>query len=205
MLVALRRSKIHPQSLIPGLIPNRAAPLAGAPLHLIATSHVAAHHLLLFLPAESDPQGLRPRQLRDVPAGKLAFKFSADVDPPTGLPSEESKSIPQFRMILTRGERTKRCSALCRPPDGQRALALYGAADDSNTTSFRIRSLFVRWKLLFATSRRRIWQLSFRIPWFGTNDSNYIAFVGRRNAQPDATRLRSRLSQNLCCHRLRRL
>src|ERR1044071_8801573 len=42
---------------------------------------------------ESDPQGLRPRQLRDVPAGKLAFKFTADVDPPTGLPNEENKSI----------------------------------------------------------------------------------------------------------------
>ena len=42
----------------------------------------------LLIPAcrsESDSQTLRPRQLRDVPANKLAFNFQADVQPPANL------------------------------------------------------------------------------------------------------------------------
>jgi len=87
---------------------------------------------------ETDPQGLRPRQLRDVPAGKLAFKFSPDVDPPSGLPSEESKSIPAIQDDFDARRKDEALLRTVASPDGQRALALYGAADDSNTTTFRI-------------------------------------------------------------------
>src|SRR6266404_6308399 len=42
---------------------------------------------------DSDSLSLRPRQLRDVPANRLALNFQADVEPPPGLPSEEAKII----------------------------------------------------------------------------------------------------------------
>jgi len=78
-------------------------------------------------------------QLRDVPAGKLAFKFSADVDPPNGLPGEESKSIPAIQDDFDARRKDEALLRTVPSPDGQRALALYGAADDSNTKIYFFR------------------------------------------------------------------
>ena len=101
-----------------------------------------------------------------MPAGKLAFKFSADVDPPNGLPGEESKSIPAIQDDFDARRKDEALLRTVASPDGQRASGSLGAADDSNTTTFRI-DLYSSEETSFATSRRRTWQLSFRIPWFG--------------------------------------
>ena len=57
--------------------------------------------LVFLIPAcrtERDSQTLRPRQLRDVPANKLAFNFLADVEPPANLPSDVVKTATAIQV-----------------------------------------------------------------------------------------------------------
>lgn len=137
----------------------------------------------------SDSQTLRPRQLRDVPANKLAFNFQADVQPPENLASDEGKSLPAIQQDFE----TKRPNdALLRTvssPDGQRALALYGTADESATT-FRID--------LYSTDGNFIRNVTppalavvFQDSVAWSADSSMFAFVGRKSvaAQPSPTPL----------------
>jgi hypothetical protein len=182
MLVALRRrSKTQARSLIAGSAPTRWRAFA-----LISLSTLLVIASCSSCRRETDPQSLRPRQLRDVPAGKLAFKFSADVDPPSGLPGEESKSIPAIQDDFDSRRKDEALLRTVASPDGQRALALYGAADDSNTTTFRIDLYssdgnFIR--NITPPNLAVVFQDS--VVW--TSDSNYIAFVGRRNARSEAS------------------
>ena len=134
---------------------------------------------------DSDPQGLRPRQLRDVPAQRLAFKFSADVEPPAGL-SDEVKSIPAIQDDF---DARRKDDALLRTvisPDGQRALALYGTADQPSTNTFHID--------LYGSDGNFIRNITppnlavvFEDSVVWSSDSTAIAFVGRRSAQPQAS------------------
>lgn len=185
MLVARRRSKIHAKSLHPGLIPNRrltrrrAFALISLGAFMLITSCTSCRR-------ESDPQSLRPRQLRDVPAGRLAFKFSADVDPPTGLSGEESKSISAIQDDFDARRKDEALLRTVASPDGQRALALYSAADDSNTTTFRIDLYSADGNFIRNITPPNL-AVVFQDSVVWTSDSNYIAFVGRRNAQPGAS------------------
>ncbi len=135
---------------------------------------------------ESDPQGLRPRQLRDVPASKLAFKFTADVDPPTGLPGEEIKSISAIQDDFDARRTDEALLRTVPSPDGQRALALYGAADESSTTTFRIDLYSADGNFIRNVTPPNL-AVVFQDSVVWTSDSNYIAFVGRRSAQPQAS------------------
>src|SRR6185295_4690792 len=52
--------------------------------------------LLVFATAcrsDSEAQRVRPRQMRDVPAKRLAFTFAADVDAPAGIDTNQPKTI----------------------------------------------------------------------------------------------------------------
>src|SRR5436309_7402231 len=94
----------------------------------------------LLVPAcrsESDSQSLRPRQLRDVPANRLAFNFQADVQAPANLSSDEVKSAPAIQQDFDSRRQQDALLRTVMSPDGQRGLALYGTADES-TTTFRI-------------------------------------------------------------------
>src|SRR5437588_10460207 len=89
--------------------------------------------LVFLVPAcrsASDSQTLRPRQLRDVPANKLAFNFQADVQPPANLPSEEAKSAPAIQQDFDSRRQNDALLRTVVSPDGARALALYGTADE---------------------------------------------------------------------------
>jgi hypothetical protein len=136
-----------------------------------------------------DSQTLRPRQLRDVPANKLAFNFQADVQPPENLASDEAKSLP----VIQQDFETKRPNdALLRTvtsPDGARALALYAVADEP-TTTFRIDLYsadgnFIR--NVTPPTLAVVFQDS--VAW--SADSSMFAFVGRKSAtaQPSPTPL----------------
>lgn len=182
MQVALRSSKIHATSLSPGLIPNRRL----ARLVAFGLISISAFLLITSCRRENDPQSLRPRQLRDVPAGKLAFKFSADVDPPPGLTGDENKNISAIQDDFDARRKDEALLRTVASPDGQRALALYGTADESSTTTFRIDLYssdgnFIR--NITPPNLAVVFQDS--VVW--TSDSNYIAFVARRNAQPQAS------------------
>ncbi|HYW72450.1 MAG TPA: hypothetical protein VE961_15545, partial [Pyrinomonadaceae bacterium] len=138
--------------------------------------------LLLLIPAcrnESDSQTLRPRQLRDVPANKLAFNFQADVQTPPNLAADEAKTAPAIQQDFDSKRQNDALLRTVMSPDGQRALALYNTADQS-TTTFRIDLYsadgnFIR--NVTPPALAVVFQDS--VSW--SADSSMIAFVGRRN------------------------
>ena len=150
--------------------------------------------LLLVLPllapackTTSDSQTLRPRQLRDVPANKLAFNFQADVQPPENLASDQAKSLPVIQQDFETKRPNDALLGTISSPDGQRALALYGTADEPATT-FRID--------LYSTDGNFIRNVTpptlavvFQDSVAWSADSSMFAFVGRKSAaaQPSPT------------------
>jgi len=143
--------------------------------------------LTLSCRSDGDSQSLRPRQLRDVPASRLAFNFQADVASPPGLSSDEVKRIPAIQQDFDSRRSNDALLRTVASPDGQRALALYGTADEP-TTTFRIDLYssdgnFIR--NVTPPSLAVVFQDS--VVW--SADSNFIAFVGRRSneAQPSPT------------------
>ncbi|HEV7395875.1 MAG TPA: hypothetical protein VGN86_05130, partial [Pyrinomonadaceae bacterium] len=81
---------------------------------------------------------IRPLVMRDVPAQRLAFRLEAD----TGLPeelkvNEQNDKIPEIQTDFNNNRKDDALLRTVKSPDGQRALALYGTADDP-TEAFRI-------------------------------------------------------------------
>ena len=74
--------------------------------------------------SDSDGQRVRPRQLRDVPAQKLAFKLDADVDAPPGI-NDETRPNPAIQQDFDERRKDEALVLLrtVASPDGQRALS----------------------------------------------------------------------------------
>jgi len=133
--------------------------------------------------SDSDGQRVRPRQLRDVPAQKLAFKLDADVDAPPGI-NEETRPNPAIQQDFDERRKDEALVLLrtVASPDGQRALALYSTQDEPSTT-FHLD--------LYAADGRFLRNLSppdlavvFQDSVVWSADSSNIAFVARKTAQP---------------------
>ena len=137
--------------------------------------------------SDSEAQRVRPRQLRDVPSQRLAFTFTADVEPPANISTEEAKPIPAIQQDfdVRRKDEALVLHRTVPSPDGQRALALYSGQDEPSTT-FHID--------LYASSGSFIRNLTppdlaivFQDSVLWSADSGYIAFIGRKAAQPQAS------------------
>jgi hypothetical protein len=137
--------------------------------------------------SDSEAQRVRPRQLRDVPAQRLAFTFSADVEAPSNISTEDAKPIQAIQQDfdVRRKDEALVLHRTVPSPDGQRVLALYSGQDEPSTT-FHID--------LYATSGSFIRNLTppdlavvFQDSVLWSADSGYIAFVGRKAAQPQAS------------------
>ena len=138
--------------------------------------------LLAGCRSESEAQRVRPRQLRDVPAQRLAFTFAADVDPPANVTADEPKQVPAIQQDFDE-RRKDEALVLLRTllsPDGQRALALYSKQDEPSTT-FHID--------LYAASGSFIRNVTppelavvFQDSVVWSADSSQIAFVARKAA-----------------------
>jgi hypothetical protein len=145
--------------------------------------------LLLFgiaCRSNTDSQGVRPRQLRDVPARRLAFSFQADVQPPSGLVTEETKTI--IPAIQQDFDTRRQDDALLRTvpsPDGQRALALYGTTDEPAQT-FRIDLYSADGTFLRNVTPPNL-AVVFQDSVGWSADSSFIAFVGRKSMQAEPT------------------
>jgi hypothetical protein len=134
--------------------------------------------------SDTEAQRVRPRQLRDVPAQRLAFTFAADVDAPPNTAADEPK---QNQVIQQDFDERRKGEALVLlrtmpSPDGQRALALYSKQDEASTT-FHID--------LYAASGSFIRNVTppelavvFQDSVVWSADSSQIAFVARKAAQP---------------------
>lgn len=156
---------------------------------MLTIINLALMLLTLACRSDSDSQGLRPRQLRDVPARSLAFNFQADVAAPPGLTPDEVKRSPAIQQDFDKRRSNDALLRTVPSPDGQRALALYGTADEPATT-FRIDLYsadgnFIR--NVTPPTLAVVFQDS--VAW--SPDSNFIAFVGRRSteAEPSPTPL----------------
>ena len=159
-----------------------------AKLRLVALLLTAS--LLAFAIAcksDSEAQRVRPRQLRDVPSQRLAFTFTADVEPPASISTEEAKPIQAIQQDfdVRRKDEALVLHRTVASPDGQRALALYSGQDEPSTT-FHID--------LYASSGSFIRNLTppdlaivFQDSVLWSADSGYIAFIGRKAAQPQAS------------------
>ena len=145
--------------------------------------------IVLLLPAlacrtDSGSQGVRPRQLRDVPARRLAFTFAADVQPPATVAAEEAKTI--IPAIQQDFDKRRQDDALLRTvpsPDGQRALALYGTADEPAQT-FRIDLYSADGNFLRNVTPPNL-AVVFQDSVAWSADSSFIAFVGRKSLQAE--------------------
>ena len=133
---------------------------------------------------DSEAQRVRPRQLRDVPAQKLAFTFAADVDAPPGANADEARTMPAIQQDFD-VRRKDEALVLLRTvisPDRQRALALYSTQDEPSTTFhldlYSADGAFLR--NLSPPDLAVVFQDS--VVW--SSDGGYIAFVGRKAAQP---------------------
>lgn len=134
--------------------------------------------------SDSDSQGVRPRQLRDVPARRLAFTFQADVDPPPGLLTEESKIVPAILEDFDKRHPDYALSRTVVSPDNQRALALYNTTDEPSQT-FRIALYSADGNFLRDVTPPEL-AVVFEDSVAWSADSNFIAFVGRKSLQAEA-------------------
>jgi hypothetical protein len=137
--------------------------------------------------SDSEAQRVRPRQLRDVPAQRLAFTFTADVEAPPNVSAEEPKPIQAIQndFDVRRKDEGLVLHRTVPSPDGQRALALYSEQDEPSTT-FHID--------LYASSGSFIRNMTppdlavvFQDSVLWSADSGSIAFVARKAAQPQAS------------------
>ncbi len=136
----------------------------------------------------------RPRELRDVPAARLAFRLEPDRDEvvPESLQTDAPEEL--LATVKTQFETNRKDEALLRTvvsPDGQRVLALYdpGGGQPSENT-FRIDlygadGMFVR--NLLPQNLEGITLAA--VSW--SPDAQWIAFIGREkpNATPSPTPL----------------
>lgn len=142
--------------------------------------------LLLFTAAcrdNTDPQRVRPRQLRDVPARALAFNFQADVETPAALTTEEAKPLAAIQNDF---DTRRKDDALLRTvvsPDGQRALALYGTTDEPSQT-FRIDLYSADGNFLRNLTPPDL-AVVFQDSVVWSPDSGMIAFIGRKSLKPE--------------------
>lgn len=138
--------------------------------------------------SESEAQRVRPRQLRDVPAKRLAFTFTADVDAPAGISANDTKMNPAIQQDFDVRRKDEGVVLLrtVDSPDGQRSLALYSTQDESSTT-FHI-DLYSREGLFLRNVSPPDLAVVFQDSVVWSANSGYIAFVGRRaQAQPTPT------------------
>src|SRR6267378_4445415 len=134
--------------------------------------------------SNSESQGVRPRQLRDVPARRLAFTFQADIQPPVGLIADEAKTtIPAIQQDFDTHRQNDALLRTVPSPDGQRALALYGTVDEPAQT-FRIDLYSADGNFLRNVTPPNL-AIVFQDSVAWSADSSFIAFVGRKSLQAE--------------------
>lgn len=178
--ICIRSLRLHMHS---------ARPFAFRPSMLVSLIGLALLLLTVACRNEGESQDIRPRQLRDVPARRLAFTFRADIDPPAVLVTEESKILPAIQQEFDKRHPDYALLRTVVSPDGQRVLALYNTTDEpSQTFSIDLYSAdgtFLR----DVTPPELAVVFQDSVAW--SADSTFIAFVARKNlkAQPSPTPL----------------
>jgi hypothetical protein len=161
-----------------------ARPFSSRPSMFVSLLSIVLLLSALACRTNSDSQGVRPRQLRDVPARRLAFTFQPDVQPPATVAADEAKTI--IPAIQQDFDQRRQDDALLRTvpsPDGQRALALYGTSDEP-TQTFRIDLYSADGNFLRNVTPPNL-AVVFQDSVAWSADSSFIAFVGRKSLQAE--------------------
>ena len=140
---------------------------------------------LVFVQActtDKEAQRVRPRQLRDVPANRLAYHFEADVDAPRDTKEDTGNKLAPIEQDFNTRRKDEALLRTVTSPDGQRALALYGTADEPSET-FRIDLYSSDGKFLRNLTPPDL-AASFAEAVAWSSDGNLIAFIGRKSLRP---------------------
>lgn len=131
---------------------------------------------------DREEQRVRPRQLRDVPAFRLAYKFDGDVKEPKDGNEDTAVKLEPIQQDFNTRRKDEALLRTVASPDGKRALALYGTADEPSET-FRID--------LYSSDGNFIRNLTppdlaatfaEAVAW--SSDGNLITFIGRKTLRP---------------------
>jgi len=166
---------------------TRAAAKLGGGGYFRRTSLMQA--LILLLPLiwlacsnDRDPQKIRPRQLQDVPAQRLAYTFRPDTDAPPDIAPDENTKLAAIQQDFDARRTDDVLIRTVASPDGQRALALYSTTAESGP-SFHIDLYAADGKFLRnLTPPNLAGVFPDSVLWSG--DGERIAFIGRRNQMP---------------------
>lgn len=142
--------------------------------------------LLLLVAAscigDQEARSVRPRQLRDVPANKLAYRFQGDVDAPKDPTDDAANKLGPIQDDFNNRRQDDALLRTVVSPDGKRALALYGTAEEPSE-NFRI-DLYSADGTFLRNLTPPDLSASFPEAVVWSSDSNYIAFIGRKNPTP---------------------
>jgi len=131
-------------------------------------------------------QDVRPLVLRDVPAQRLAYRFEPDVAVPAEVGNEDTDD--KLEAIQTDFNTRRQNDALVRTvrsPDGQRALALYGIADEPSQ-EFHIDLYAADGKFLRnLTPPDLACVFPETVAW--SPDGNFITFIAHKGVKPTPT------------------
>jgi hypothetical protein len=132
------------------------------------------------------PDDVRPRVLRDVPAQRLAYRFEPDVEVPDEVKDQTSDDkIEAIQMDFNTRRQDDALIRTVRSPDGQRALVLYNVGDEASHT-FHID--------LYGSSGNFIRNVTppdlacvfpESVEW--SPDGNSITFIAHKNVKPSPT------------------
>ena len=131
-------------------------------------------------------QEVRPLALRDVPAQRLAYRFEPDLTPPSDIKTEDpDDKIEAIQLDFNSRRENDALVRTVRSPDGQRALVLYGVADEPSQ-EFHIDLYSADGTFLRnLTPPDLACVFPETVSW--SNDSNYITFIGHRSVKPTPT------------------
>ena len=131
-------------------------------------------------------QDVRPLVLRDVPAQRLAYRFEADVAVPPEVTTEDADDkIEAIQLDFNTRRQNDALVRTVRSPDGQRAIVLYGTADEPSQ-EFHID--------LYSADGRFLRNLTppdlacvfpETVSW--SPDGNFISFIAHRGVKPTPT------------------
>jgi hypothetical protein len=128
-------------------------------------------------------QDVRPLVLRDVPAQRLAYRFEPDVAMPSEVKTEDADDkIEAIQLDFSTRRSNDALVRTVRSPDGQRALVLYGTADEPSQ-EFHLDLYSSDGKFLRnVTPPDLACVFPETVSW--SPDGNFISFIAHRGAKP---------------------
>ena len=152
-------------------------------LTLIITVLIAVISAGASCTAITQRRDVRPLVLRDVPAQNLSYRFEPDVAMPPELKADDANDkIEAIQLDFNTRRQNDALVRTVRSPDGQRALVLYGAADEPSQ-EFHIDLYSSDGKFLRnVTPPDLACVFPETVSW--SPDGNFITFIGHRGVKP---------------------